>query len=641
MNTLLLHTSWLFWACAASLVASIGNETTATSCALPWRASREAYLDIPDHVFETLMRCPASLHGCSEKLVSCVPYTFASTCSCSANCKSYRDCCWDVELGMTLETPEVLRISCVQATVPAQSLRFDVYVVSGCPAAWLDGSVRAACESTVDDFYSIPATSVSSELTYRNGFCALCNGDIVSAIFWNFYREPILGEKIIVPPEFILRRPAHYLRPCADDVLKDMCLLEVPETVSQRCKTYYAPVNSGAADGIAFKNVYCALCNGANLSTLSCRPTQNWDIAHDVSPVIGLKSLAALFKPVISTRSCYAKYGGQCFIPRATEDGEKGQELTRVEVETFETLPTSERAPSDGNDAQKYTTLICVSISICCLALKLVVFCAYRESRSFASKCTLCLVVTLMITQVLHIVTSFLRVPTLSCAIGAVLVHYGLLSTFCWTCALSFDICRSLTNVTVLPNRHSVPVTYSVFSCGLPLLIVATALVVDLTLPGAALSPSYGRLVCWIGSFWGLVIYFLVPVAMLLLSCFVFYLRVVFYVRKTSLAQNDASGVRNRQRAHAVLFVRLALVMGSPWAVAFLETFLESVVLDCVVNVLAGLQGVYLFFGFKDYRYIVSSIRKRAGALCPRNTWRSSRGAEHSSAKSTRAYTDG
>ncbi|XP_075526734.1 putative G-protein coupled receptor Mth-like 1 [Dermacentor variabilis] len=222
-----------------------------------------------------------------------------------------------------------------------------------------------------------------------------------------------------------------------------------------------------------------------------------------------------------------------------------------------------------------------------------------------------------MLTQILYLITSCLDVPTVACVSGAALVHYGFLSTFCWTWTLSFDICRSLTARKLSSSRENVPLIYGTFSCGLPLLVVALALAVDLAVPGTVLSPGYGRLVCWIGTFWGLVVYFLVPVATLLLCCLVFYL--VFYVSQTSLVQNAVSGVRNRQRAHAVLFVRLALVMGSPWAIAFAGTFVESVVLDCVVNVLVGLQGVCLFLAFKDYRYFWSSIRKRARLAHPSN----------------------
>nr|XP_054924962.1 putative adhesion G protein-coupled receptor E4P [Dermacentor andersoni] len=378
--------------------------------------------------------------------------------------------------------------------------------------------------------------------------------------------------------------------------------------MTQKCKTYYAPVTNHYLDGMTFKNVYCAICNGVDLSNLSCSPTRHFVPSRSGGFVPKHRNLAALFKPVVRTPSCYAVHDGRCYIQRSSEPRRRDQEWDGNQNETFTVLP-SEEAPGDGGIRQ-YVTLVSVSLSICCLALKLVVFCAYRESRSFASKCTLRLSVTLMLTQILYLITSCLDVPTVVCLAGAALVHYGFLSTFCWTCTLSFDICRCLTALKLSSSRERVPVVYGMFCCCLPLIVVASALAVDLAVPGTVLSPGYGRLVCWIGTFWGLVVYFLVPVAMLLLCCLVFYLRVVFYVSQTSLAQNTVSGVRNRQHAHAVLFVRLALVMGSPWAIAFVGTFVESVVLDCVVNVLVGLQGVYLFLAFKDYRYFWSSTRK-------------------------------
>ncbi|KAL3226854.1 hypothetical protein MRX96_024680 [Rhipicephalus microplus] len=536
-----------------------GSEITTIPCALPWTVSRESYLDLPDDVFETLMRCPAEFHGCSDELAGCVPSTHGSTCSCAFNCKTYGDCCWNVELDTTLDMLEAPRISCEHVAIDKEH-HYQVYMSLG------------------DHFHLIPVTGNSSEVTYRNVFCALCNADI-DTIFWDSAFIEESGEYFVTPPELWVRPPAHYLRPCVDDIATDTCSLNVPEAMLRKCKTYYAPVSSGSTAGPTFKNVYCALCNGVKPFELVVQPCAKRQCRRGKNRVLTIAwhrysglSLARLRATPCTTA------GATYEVHPITEKRIQAMNSTKIKS------PTSERTPSSsgGGEASQYVTLICVSLSIFCLALKLVVFCAYRESRSFASQCTL-----------------------------AALVHYGFLSTFCWTCTLSFDICRSLTYLTLSTNRESVPVTYSAFSCGLPLLVVASAVAVDLALPESALSPRYGRLVCWIGSFWGLVVYFLVPVAILLLCCLAFYFRVVLYVRRTSIAQRAFNGIRDHQRAHAGLFVRLALVMGSPWALAFLATFVESVVLDCFVSFLVGLQGVYLFVAFKDYRFFLSSIRKR------------------------------
>ncbi|KAH7998783.1 hypothetical protein HPB51_026364 [Rhipicephalus microplus] len=162
-------------------------------------------------------------------------------------------------------------------------------------------------------------------------------------------------------------------------------------------------------------------------------------------------------------------YNGRCYIRSAPDHREKDQAMNSTKIRS----PTSERtsSSSDGGEAPQYVTLICVSLSIFCLALKLVVFCAYRESRSFASKCTLCLSVTLMITHVLYMATASLGVPTLSCTISAALVHYGFLSTFCWTCTLSLrHLQKPHKRYSLVETARASLVTYSAFSCGLPLL---------------------------------------------------------------------------------------------------------------------------------------------------------------------------
>ncbi|KAH7943622.1 hypothetical protein HPB52_009606 [Rhipicephalus sanguineus] len=113
--------------------------------------------------------------------------------------------------------------------------------------------------------------------------------------------------------------------------------------------------------------------------------------------------------------------------------------------------------------------------------------------------------------------------------------------------------------------------------------------------------------------------------ATLLLLCLFFYFSSVFYIRSTSAAactsrddadlNGDAGSRVRQQRYHAALFARLALIMGAAWAIAFLGTFMPYEEIDSVVNALVGLQGAYLFFAFKDYRYLCSSMSNRLKSM--------------------------
>ncbi|KAL1441599.1 hypothetical protein MTO96_008559 [Rhipicephalus appendiculatus] len=52
--------------------------------------------------------------------------------------------------------------------------------------------------------------------------------------------------------------------------------------------------------------------------------------------------------------------------------------------------------------------------------------------------------------------------------------------------------------------------------------------------------------------------------------------------------------------------------MGMTWMLGFITAFFNVLAMDIVVIVLIGLQGVYLFFGFRDYQHLIPKrFRKR------------------------------
>ncbi|KAH9379337.1 hypothetical protein HPB48_015140 [Haemaphysalis longicornis] len=257
-------------------------------------------------------------------------------------------------------------------------------------------------------------------------------------------------------------------------------------------------------------------------------------------------------------------------------------------------------------------------------------------------KCTLCLSVTILVTHVLYLIANCFTVPPLLCLISAILLHYGFLSTFFWTSVLSYDIWRGVTAMKLYSTRRKTLALYGALAWGLPLAIVSAAFTVNWTTPDSELSPGYGRLGCWIGTFYGLITYFLVPMATLLLFCLCLYLRTICYIRNTALAagslrepaeDTSEDGLqRKQQRSHMSLFARLALIMGATWAIAFIGIFVPSVAFDIITNALVGCQGLYLFLAFKDYRYFCSCVQKRT-SLTPLN---GSPGTSHSDLASSK-----
>ncbi|XP_075749491.1 uncharacterized protein LOC142814528 isoform X2 [Rhipicephalus microplus] len=579
---------------------------------LPWNVSKEDHPDIPSERFEELLRCPDELHGCSASRVNCTEELFALTCSCTANCERYGDCCWDA--GASFSSPTAS--TCIARNVDKYSRR-EFYVVSGCDPEWPADDVRSSCENATqlkDPFYHIPVTT-ERQLTYFNAFCALCNYDLDNtSTFWN--SSGSAGRDLVVaPPQYTIDNSEVFFWPCDDGLIEvGTCPEGTDQETKRKCLTYFAPVRYETNETeVVYKNVYCGLCNGAELSLMKCLPKQ---VVREIWPRIQLRTrlrpnLLSLIRPVVSQGSCFSWHNGKCYI-RAPQYHHANASTPTVENETMVNVTNVTSSEHEPYNVQNYLTIICISLSLVCLFLKGVVYVLYRTSRTFSSKCTLCLSATLFFSHLLFLLGNSFDVSKPVCAGFAVVLHYGFLSTFFWTSVLSYDIWKNVAAVRLTSSRHGGFLVYALVAWGGPLFVIALCLALNWTVPEFVLSPQYGRFACWIGSLWSQLTFFLMPMVILLLLDIGLYVHIVVQIRNTAkrAAAFDFKGGGNR--SHMALFVKLAFIMGTTWLLGFVGAFVNVLALDIIVIVLIGLQGVYLFFGFKDYEHLLPRrLRKK------------------------------
>ncbi|KAH7952016.1 hypothetical protein HPB52_016868 [Rhipicephalus sanguineus] len=228
----------------------------------------------------------------------------------------------------------------------------------------------------------------------------------------------------------------------------------------------------------------------------------------------------------------------------------------------------------------------------------------------------MCLSVTLFWTHLFFLLANSLAVFEPYCAVFAPLLHFGFLSTFFWTSVLSFDIWKNVVTARLSSRKRSGLVVYGFIAWGVPALVVSVGILLDRVAPNFPLSPTYGRYSCWIGSSLNQFVFFTMPMTLLLLFDIGLYVHIVVHVRKTAkrAAAFDFKG--GDSMSNMALFVKLAFIMGITWILAFINLFFAIFVLDIAVIVLVGLQGVYLFFGFKDYAYLLpKKPRKKKGVV--------------------------
>ncbi|XP_077525355.1 uncharacterized protein LOC144136696 isoform X3 [Amblyomma americanum] len=579
---------------------------------IPWSVSVEDHPAIPPERIEELLRCPDGLHGCSESPVNCTDILFAVTCSCNKNCIHYGDCCWDA--GVSLSSPAAA--TCVARNVDSYSKR-TFYAVSGCNSKWPDDEVRSSCENATalkDPFYQIPVTT-ERQLTYFNAFCALCNYDLDNtSIFWNVSGTPGRG-MLVTPPQVVLDNGDNFLWPCDPDLLDvQTCPEGTDAETARKCSTYFAPVRLESNESqVVYKNVYCGICNGADISLMNCVPKQ---VVPDIWPRIQLRTsfrrpnLVSLIRPVVNQDSCFSWYNDKCYIKAPqyilanTSMTAENETIGNGNMTNSNSTNTT-RTEDEPYNVQNYLTVICISLSLICLFLKGVVYVLYRSSRTFSSRCTLCLCGTLFLSHLLFLLGNSFDVSKPVCVGFAIVLHYGFLSTFFWTSVLSFDIWKNVVAVRLSSSRRSGFFLYALIAWGGPLIVIALCSVLNWTAPDFVLSPQYGRFSCWIGSLWSQLTFFLMPMIILLLLDVGLYVHIVVQIRKTAkrAASFDFKGGGNQ--SHMGLFVKLAFIMGSTWLLGFVGAFVNALALDIIVIILIGLQGVYLFFGFKDYEHLL------------------------------------
>ncbi|KAK7493267.1 hypothetical protein BaRGS_00015393 [Batillaria attramentaria] len=212
----------------------------------------------------------------------CLTNMVTFPCDCSPQCASYGTCCSDRVPGrMTQAWSET-----------TGCLEDKTYAMVRCPQSWGDGDVRKACETgqgkyTVDE----PVTDLSTNVTFRNAFCAQCHGVEsytawefnVSCAHFQFVLNAISREEFLQMADndtricTVKRTPPTPLIPSACPV-NDWFSLAVVGTcnvtgewatedydadVEKNCLLYTRLVLwSTHYSGVTYQNLFCAVCNG-------------------------------------------------------------------------------------------------------------------------------------------------------------------------------------------------------------------------------------------------------------------------------------------------------------------------------------------------------------------------------------------
>lgn len=276
-------------------------------------------------------------------------------------------------------------------------------------------------------------------------------------------------------------------------------------------------------------------------------------------------------------------------------------------------------------------SLVLSAISIACLALVLTTYSLFSELRNLPGWNIIFLTGSLFVMQLSFLLSQRQSVQGMTCRAAAIVCHYTVVISFFWMNVLAYDLYKTFrTSGSALGGTRKVSrhlPFYMLYAFGTPLVIVGTCLGLDYF--DTPLSPSYGLFgVCWIVNKLSALTFFAVPVAVLLLLNFVFYVMTVYSVH--SVARQKPGTVLRRHSdkcpATATTYVRMATGMGLTWVFGFVAAFVRSsedarTAFTYLFIVCNTLQGLFLFYAFVCnrktyhlYRALFCNVRRGARA---------------------------
>ncbi|XP_038045382.1 uncharacterized protein LOC119719972 [Patiria miniata] len=270
----------------------------------------------------------------------------------------------------------------------------------------------------------------------------------------------------------------------------------------------------------------------------------------------------------------------------------------------------------------------CVSYSLSTVALvaTFTTYCVFPALRNVPGRAIMGLTAAFSTAQLLTLTVLQFTEPVAFCVTIAALLHLLWLSTFAWMNVLAFDLVRTFSSKQTCRPNMRVFLVYSVYGWGLPLLIVATCLLIHFVWD-QQLDFRYGvgpgEDTCWLSGQHAIVGAFVAPIACSLVANVVMFGWTVRSVHASVVAgvMVRADKSRTKEKARELwIYLKISAVMGFTWVFGCLANRINHVVLWYLFVILNSLQGVFIFVSFGCNRRIRALWREKLVAKQPRGT---------------------
>ncbi|XP_065220913.1 uncharacterized protein LOC135845947 [Planococcus citri] len=581
-------------------------------------------------------------------------------CKCDQNCPEFRDCCADSKYYHRDEQQKPMIYECHQVDDSGYFLK------RTCEASWDDAEISGKCSASATHALDIeeielrsPVTSSVTNITYGNIYCAYCNYEFEDIILWNVSVEncgtistiplnstdanfpnttatmpdlPLDNTDINVTKKsaeypnltfdgknwyyedkstrysnctLVLQPPkknVHFQHCSTSYVIRDCPANWTDQNVADECRRAHSLVFNW--HGTAYRNKYCAYCNGLTDFDLTCvshkifatplgiartsfnfnKPKQQFTVLFDFKLKIDSKICN-------QTKKSYHKLQSK-LCPGDSEPHHHKQS----------------KHDSWYHSALSAYTLIAVLISLIFLLLHLTIFFFVQELQTIGGKNLASFCIALILAYASFLLGNFAEHDL--CYVTAVSMYYSFLSAFFWMLIISYDMWHTFWNATKKfrspKNVEKTFIMYSILVWTMPLTLVGTTLYFDLVDSKSLLAPHFAYSGCWFDNGISLMVFFVGPVCLILIINGVLFLHTSYM-----LHSNRCESVNQKSRVNFKLFTRIGLLTGFTWITGFIAGYTQILIIWFLFVVLNTAQGIFIFTAFSCKKRVIRSFLKR------------------------------
>lgn len=449
--------------------------------------------------------------------------------------------------------------------------------IKTCPATWNKKDTRDRCESHSLVVYH-------EDKMYRNTFCAICNNVLVQNL--NCTKSESITSRM---PNFIEHTVSSF-----------SILFDFGKSLVEKCQ----PCQKGEIYNSLTKRCEYLMFENEDLNMCNCSR---------------VKLNKSEFNFV--NKGIYVHKYQKTYIPN---DYRRIDDSVEICLENAKTSYLLKDKPYFH-----IITTFGIGISIICLCVHLITFTIVKELRNLAGRNLASMCAALLIAYLSFIFGNEFKGKL--CSLNAIGTYYFFLAAFSWMLIISFDIWRSLKIATtelrvISGNQWRKFFIYSLCGWALPAKIVLIAVVVDLcpiNLVNDRFKPHFGEgNACWFGNGQSLLIFFGLPVFIILICNLIFFLSSAFMIYSTQSMIRYSANPRTKQDFK--LYARLALIMGMTWILGIVASFMNNEIFWGLFILCNTSTGLFIFLAFtcrKNVLHGLKNLRRDSRLNLPAFSW--------------------